>query len=102
MAKKTQKHVVMAKSVARRWISRVAEPEYRVKVLLGSKEFRNLSNLLRSFRDSKVAMQGVPTIKDLGVKEHFDTLEIWSRDRESLVKLAGWFESRGFDTSGVW
>ena len=105
MAKKTQKpdkHVVVARSVARRWVARVAEPEYRVKVLLGTREIKNIPSLLRSFRDSRVAMQDVPAIGDLGIKEHFDSIELWSKDRENLVKLAAWFEKRGFDTTGVW
>lgn len=103
MAKRKQdKRVVLAKSVARRWVARVAEPEYRVRVLLGAREIRNLPSLLRSFRDSKVSMQGVPNIRDLGIREHFDALELWSRDRDGLLKLATWFEKRGLDTSGVW
>ena len=96
------KRVVNVRAVARRWVARVAEPEFRVRVLLGMREIRNLPSLLRSFRDSRVAMQDVPTIGDLGIKEHFDSLELWSRDREKLIKLAAWFEKRGFDTSGVW
>jgi len=105
MAKKAHrpdKHVVLARSVARRWVARVAEPEYRVKVLLGAREIRNLPSLLRSFRDNKIAMQDVPNIRDLGIKEHFDSMELWSHNREGLQKLAGWFEKRGFDTTGVW
>ena len=99
---KPKTHVVMAKAVACRWITKVAKPEYRVKILLGSKEIKNLPGLLRSFRDGKVAMSGVPHVADLGVKEHFDALEVWSRNHEGLTKLAAWFEKRGFETTGVW
>jgi len=92
----------MARRVARRWVSRVAHTEYRFKVLLGAREIRNLPGLLRSFRDGKVAMIDVPRIADLGVREGFDYVDIWSRDRKGLVALKDWFEKRGFETTGVW
>jgi len=98
----TKKRVVMAKRVARRWVGHFASPEYRFQVLYGVKEIKNLPNLLRSFRDGKVAMADVDSLPDLGVKESFDAVEVWSRDREALVKLAAWFEKRGFETTGVW
>lgn len=97
-----EKRIVMARKVARRWVARVAQVEYRFAVLYGSKEIRNLPGLLKSFRDGKIAMQGVPTISDLGVRESFDQLEVWSSDRTGLVGLKDWFEKRGFETTGVW
>lgn len=97
-----EKQVLMARSVARRWLSRVAQEEFRLRVIYGSREYRNLPNLLRAFRDGKVAIQGVPTIPDLGVKDDFDGVEVWTRDREAMLKLGHWFEGRGLDTTGVW
>lgn len=98
----SEKRVVMAKRVAARWLAQKAKAEYRFSVLMGQREIRNLPNLLRSLRDGKVAMAGVPTIADLGVAEHFDKVTMWSNDREAMLKLANWFERRGFDTTGVW
>jgi len=92
----------MSKRVAARWIARKAKAEYRFSVLMGTREIRNLPNLLRSMRDGKLAMEGVPCIPDLGVKESFDKVEMWSNDREAMIKLVDWFERRGFDTTGVW
>lgn len=101
MSRKNRK-VVMARRVARRWLSQVAEPEYRFKILLGSREYKNLANLLRSFRDGKVAMRGLKVVTDMGISESFDAVTVWSKDREGLVALQGWFEKRGFETSGIW
>ena len=100
--KKSETHVVMARTVAARWVRRVAKVEYRVRILFGSKDLRNLPNLLRSFRDGKVKIAGLPSIPDLGVREDYDALEVWSGDPESLTKLGKWAEDRGFETSGVW
>ncbi len=103
MAEKTiEKRVVMARRVAGRWLRRVAHSEHRFKVLLGAKEIRNLPGLLRSFRDGKIAMVDVPKISDLGVKEGFDHISMWSRDRIGLIALKDWFEKRGFETTGIW
>ena len=52
--------------------------------------------------DGKLAMADVPTISDLGVSDDFDKVTMWSEDREALIKLAAWFEKRGFETTGVW
>jgi len=102
VSEKTEKRVVMPKTVARRWVARVAHAEYRFKVLLGSVEIRNLPGLLRSFRDRRVAMAGVTPLPDLGIKESFDAIEVWSSNHEGLVRLKDWFEKRGFETTGVW
>jgi len=104
MPKKAQKRVVMARRVARRWVTGLAAPEYRLRILYGMTEIRQLPNLMRSFRDGRIAMEGVDlgSLPDLGVKENFDSLEIWTRNREALSKMQAWFEDRGFETSGVW
>lgn len=96
------KHVLMAKRIAKRWIERHGEPEFRFRVLYGAREIRNLPNLMRSFRDGKVALEETPCIPDMGIKESFDALEMWSRNRESLICLKNWFEKKGFETTGVW
>lgn len=97
-----RKVVIMARNVARRWLRRTAKAEFRFSILLGSKEIKNLPGLLRSFRDGKVAMEGVPQISDLGVCETFDTISVWSNNREALIGLKNWFEKRGIETTGVW
>lgn len=97
-----KRQVVMAKAVAHRWLSKVAQPEHRLRVLYGSREYRNLPNLLRAFRDGKVAIKGLPTMSDLGVSEGFDALEVWSTNYEAMQHLASWFEKHGFDTTGIW
>jgi len=97
-----EKRVVMAKRVATRWLVRVAQSEYRLSVLYGSKGSQNMANLLRCFRDGKVAMQGVGRLSDLGVRDHGDSVELWAANREAMVQIKDWFEKRGYETSGVW
>lgn len=99
---KSEKRVVMARRVARRWLRKMARAEYRFQILFGAREIKNLPGLLRSFRDGKIAMEGVPKIADLGIKEDFDAISVWSSDRERLIQLKNWFEKRGFETTGVW
>jgi len=96
------KRVLMTKRVAERWLRAVSFPEHRIRVLYGSREIRNLTNLLYSFRDGRVAMEGVPRVADLGVKAGFDGLELWSKDHDGLQALGNWFEKRGFETTGIW
>lgn len=96
------KRVVMEKRVAGRWIRRMVQPEYRVKVWHGARDMRNLPNLLRSFRDGKVALEDTQRISDLGIKESFDSVELWSRNRKALIRLKDWFEKRGLETTGIW
>jgi hypothetical protein len=99
---RSKKSAVMTRRVAERWLRAVSFPEYRIRVLYGSREIRNLTNLLYSFRDGKVAMQGVPRVADLGVSADFDGIELWSKDHDGLMALGNWFEKRGFETTGIW
>lgn len=96
-----ERRIVVPRSVARRWVARVAHAEYRFQVFI-VQDVRNISGLLRSFRDKKASMEGVPEIPDLGVKDHFETIEVWSSDHDAIVKLNDWFENRNFETTGVW
>ena len=103
--KPSERHVVMAHRLATRWLRERTRPEYRMRVLsVGpSRERWALPNLLRSFRDEKVKLGGLPDpIPDLGVRDGFDAFVVWTSDREALIKLAAWLESRGYETSGIW
>ena len=94
--------VLMTKRVADRWVRSVLNPEYRFKVLYGSRDTRNMADFMYSFRDGRVAMAGVTRVSDLGIKDTSDGLELWSKDRESLLSLHAWYERRGYETTGVW
>lgn len=102
MQSEPEKRVLMARRVAARWLARVAQAEYRFDVLYGSSEIRNLPNLLRSFRDGKLAMEGVPRVQNLGIRDSADALSLWSNDREGMLALKEWFEKRGYETTGIW
>lgn len=101
MAAPSEKRVVMARAVARRWLEARTVPQYRVKVYTTG-SVRNLPSFLRSFRDGKVKIKGVPPIKDLGIRTGFDFVDVWSRDREAMIQLNLWFESQGMETTGIW
>jgi hypothetical protein len=50
-----------------------------------------------------VKLAGVSgSIPDLGIKEGFDSIEVWCENREALEELKIWAERKGMDTSGVW
>jgi hypothetical protein len=97
-----ERRVIMARRVALKWLLQTAKAEYRFEVLAKTADLRHIPNMLRSFRDGKVAMRGVSRIHDLGMQEHGDSLALWSRDRSAILTLKDWFEKRGFETSGVW
>jgi len=100
--KPSEKRVVMAKVVARRWIKKQSTPEHRLTILYGAREIKNLPSLLRSHRDGKLRIGSVGPLPDLGVKEGFDQIVVWSSQYDPLVQLKDWFEVRGFETSGIW
>jgi len=98
----SERRVLMARSLARRWLEERVRPEHRLTVYFVGREVRGYPNLLRSFRDGKLKLGSVESIPDLGVIEGFDSITVWSSDAPSLAKLASWFEERGFETTGVW
>ena len=98
----SERRVLMARSLARRWLEDQSHPEHRVTVYFVGREARGYPSLLRSFRDSRLRIGSIEPITDLGVSEGFDSVTLWSSNREGLAKLAAWFEERGFETTGVW
>lgn len=97
-----ESRIVMAKSLATRWLQERTRPEYRMKVYYGARGLRGIPNLLKSFRDGKIRMGSLESVDDLGIDEHFDSITMWSSDRVALMGLKDWFEVRGFETTGVW
>lgn len=106
MSKPCKKRIVMAKGVAERWLESRSTPEYRVTVYESgtSKPIRNISNLLRSFRDGKARIAGIQTISDLGIgnEDSAGSMTIWSSNHSELVKLDKWLTKRGFLSTGIW
>jgi hypothetical protein len=49
-----------------------------------------------------VRLAGVPKIPDMGVREGFDSVEVWSSNAKGLSALQQWVEDRGLETSGIW
>lgn len=98
---KREKQVFMSKAVAHRWLKKEASAYYQVTIFTQQKHPRIIANLLRSSRDDKLRVNNMEPIKDLGVKESFDGVTLWSRNQDKLTKLATWFESKGYDTTGV-
>jgi hypothetical protein len=106
MSKPSEKRVVMAREVAGRWLGNKSTPEYRISIYEAgtSRPIRNLASLLRSFRDGKAPIRGIPTIEDLGVEspDGDDTITIWSSDHAGLIGLDTWLAKRGYETTGIW
>lgn len=98
----SERRIVMARSLARRWLDAQARPEHRLTIYYVGKDVRGIPNLLRGFRDAKLKIGSVDPIPDLGVSENFDSVTVWSSDRDALVRLAAWFEGHNYETSGVW
>lgn len=96
------RRVIMARNVAARWLQKKARGEYRLTIYQTADNTRNLPSLLRSYRDGRIKMAGVTGMTDMGMKEGFDTLSVWSSDREGLISLRTWLERRGIETSGIW
>jgi hypothetical protein len=99
--------VVMAKSVADRWLQGIAHKEYRFTIsgFPTPGKAKKFASSLRSLRDrqhKKEASVSIPAIADLGVRERNDTVEVWSSNVESLRKLAKWAENAGLDTDFIW
>lgn len=92
----------MAREVARRWLQERAHPEFRLAIYGSS--IRNLPGLLRAFRDGRRGLIGcdLKSIPDLGIQENFDSVVVWSTNRQALLQLLEWVESRGVETSGIW
>lgn len=102
MSQSDENRVVLAKKVAETWLRSRLKPEHRLKVLYNPRHVRNLPNLLRAFRDGKVRLASVPPISDLGISTGFDSITVWSSDREAMLKLDKWFERKNLETSGIW
>lgn len=103
MSKPSEKIVIMAKDIAEQWIRKRVTDEYRIKIYATrTVDFQALPSLLKSLRNGQAKLGSVTKIEDMGIQVGFDYISIWSSDRQSLVELKDWLESRGFETSGVW
>ena len=94
--------VAMAKRLSTRWVEKNATPEYVVVAYSGFGHINNLPSLLRAFRDSKVRLGSVPPILDLSVKVVGEKMILKSRNKEALVVLDSWLQSKGCETAGIW
>jgi len=61
--KPSARRIVMSKSVARQWLEKQANPEFRIKVF--NPNAKNYPSVLRSFRDGKLKLAGVEPVPDL-------------------------------------
>ena len=98
----SERRIVMARALALRWLEAHVRPEHRLTVFYAGKDAQSIPNLLRSFRDAKLRIGSMDPITDLGVQEDFDSVTVWSANRDAVVRLAAWFEQHGYETTGVW
>ena len=93
--------IIMSKKIASNWLKSKTKPRYEITIFNRDKSSKRTAELLRSVRDNKIKLAGMDTISDLGIKESFDGVTLWSSNHAALEKLAKWFEVRGYDTTGV-
>ena len=77
----------MSKTVARQWLEKQANPEFRIKVFNPN---------------AKLKLAGVEPVPDLGIKEDFGGFYVWSSDQKAMQTLQKFFERRGLETSWIW
>lgn len=98
----TEKRVIMARGVARKWLEKNAFAEYRFRVLLNGGDAHTYSHLLKGHRDGRVVLSKVASIPDLGVQEEIGSLTVWSSNKQGMLSLLRFFAKRGMDTSWIW
>jgi len=103
MGQPSERRIVMAKLVARKWLTKNANVEYRLTAYNSDPRLmKALPSLLRSFRDGRTKLGTSQAISDLGIKDNGDSVSVWSSDADKLASLQGWLEKHGYDTTGVW
>jgi hypothetical protein len=96
------RRVAMAKRVAQTWLDAHTEPEYRLTVYRGStRESHHLPGLLRSSRDGRIRFANTEAVPDLGIREAFDSITVWSKDKDRLQGLEAALQKMGCETTGV-
>ncbi len=98
----TEKRVIMAREVARKWLEKHSFAEYRFRVLLNGGDANAYASLLKGHRDGRVALTKVAHIPDLGVREEVGSLTVWSSNKQGMLSLRQYFTNRGMDTSWIW
>ena len=102
MAQPSERRIVMAKLVARKWLAKNASTEYRLTAYHSDNRLLSrLASLMRSFRDGRIRLGSLAVISDLGVREEGDGVTIWASDPDKMAALQGWLEKKGYDTTGV-
>lgn len=97
-----KKSVGMSRRVALAWLEEKINPFYSLTIYYKDGNPNKLTDVLRSFRDNKLKIPGVPTIDDLGMNPFFDGIHMWSANKSNILILKDWFEKHGYETSGIW
>lgn len=98
----TEKRVIMAREVARKWLEQNSFAEYRFRVLLNGGDASSYVGLLKGHRDGRLALSKVASLPDLGVLEEVGSLTVWSSNKQGMLSLRRYFTRRGMDTSWIW
>ena len=101
MKEPLERRVIMAKSLARRWLRKKVSAEYRFTIYSPHK-VNGLGSLLQSFRNNRLKLGATLPLPDLGIEEKPDSISVWSKDPGALRSLQEWLEVRGCETSGIW
>lgn len=102
--KLSERRIIMAHNVARKFLFEHAKPEFRLRVFTGSVRISNFQrSALHKFRNgAKGQFRNVEPIPDLGIEVKGDSLFVWSRNRRAIKQLMEHYERQGFETTGIW
>lgn len=90
----------MAKKLAKKWLTSHMAPRFKVRVFC-NQDPKVLGSLLYSWRDGRMKLGSLEPLPDLGIRQGFDFIDIWSSDKKAMSQLISYLESTGHETTGV-
>lgn len=97
----THNWVIMAREIGSAWLLAHTSVEYKIRILAGVKDYKNLVNLLRSWKRGQVSFQGVKAAPDLTIHHLCDIVIVRSSNKDCISNLADWLTQQGIEHSGL-
>lgn len=93
--------IIMAKEVVQAWLLSKSSVEYKLRILAGTRDYKNLVNLLRSWKKGQVHFAGVVASSDLSIDHLYDIVLVRSANKDCITHLASWLTEQGIEHSGI-
>lgn len=93
--------VIMAREVGLAWLLSKTSVEYKIRILSGGKDYKNLVNLLRSWKKGQVHFDGVTAAPDLTIHHLYDIVIVRSANKDCITRLSHWLTDHGIEHSGL-